>query len=748
MKIQPDSTITLYSGVGMGPGEQLVFSSRAAQIAYYRSKIKKEFVNCTTVKNKYGSLKIAIDPIGHVSTGAITGADIASCNMLSFINPAFDNKIIYCHIIDYNFINNECCEVTYFIDYFQTWMFDVSYRDMYIVREHLSVEDWNKAEVNPYDPSIAEFKTSENLPISKELEKPNYVITTGEVLDVDEVEDGEKLLSTKANEITSADAVQMFKGGWNYYNVMLYISPINWDDLGSTTKAEWEAILARSDVKYRITDNNGFIQDKDPNGGPNDKIIAMPWSTQPCCVYVVFFESQEAFAELIDLFMRNVIISSIVGAYGIPKQYYERSTCGKREMPEGVTEPLYTIGDEDNYSVKTSFSMMNTTGGSQAAVRNKKLLNYPFSYLRIIAPDGSEKEYHYERFLNISVDNESYCIFKIVADISGNDPKMLIVPKNYLTTGIASDKLKTQLADTSAGGDTTIRDNFVKLLTFNLQEAVISGGFPQIPFITDGYLTYLANEYMNFTSQMTSDNVAKLDQQFYEEAFNSVGSTASGVASVEGASSTAGEVAGASSTGAGIAGIAATNYHQANPRRMSQEASAFRTHQYFGDFELVKGAGNEFGWDWDTNAFTAWELGGDYPENAEKVMRYEYTRPAHAASIYTQGSYGAINYYRGMGLFDFTALHVQLRPAILARYDDYFDLYGYSSGRSGIPRAIKFTQGATGDSNTPHWVTLNSQQTTYVKTADAKVEYSMMPVAEAIQNMLNIGVRFIKGDLS
>jgi hypothetical protein len=59
-----------------------------------------------------------------------------------------------------------------------------------------------------------------------------------------------------------------------------------------------------------------------------------------------------------------------------------------------------------------------------------------------------------------------------------------------------------------------------------------------------------------------------------------------------------------------------------------------------------------------------------------------------------------------------------------------------------------FTQGATGNANTPHWVRLNGKDTTYVQTTDAKVEYSMMPVAEAIQSMLNIGVRFIKGDPS
>ena len=748
MKIQPDSTITLYSGVEMGPGEQLVFSSRANQRAYYQSKVKKSFVNCTTVKNKYGSLKIAIDPEGHTTSSSISAADIAECNMLSFVNPSFDNKEIYCHIIDYNYINNECCEVQYFIDYFQTWMFDVDYRDMFIKREHLSVADWNKAEANPYDPSIAEFKTAEALPISKELEKPDYIITTGENTDAAEVKDGKNLLSTKPNELTNEQAVQMFKGGWSYYNVMLYISPINWDDLGASVKAEWEAILARSDVKYRITDDNGFIQDKDPNGGPNDKIIAMPWSTQPCCVYVLFLESQDAFETLINLFMREVIISTIVGAYGVPKQYYERSICGKREMPEGVTEPVFSdIDSEDDYSVKTSFNMMNTNGGSQVTVRNKKLLNYPFSYLRVIGPDGAEKEYHYERFLNVAADDEDFCVFKIVADISGNAPKMMIVPKDYLTSGIATSVLQGQLADTAAGGNTDIRDSFIGLLRFNLKEAMVSGGFPQIPYITDGYLTYLSNEYMAETARLTQDYAYALDKGYITGIADSTGTVIGGVNSMAGTDyrDITQMAAGGSAVTRGLVSGAATEADRTMAYNRAYEARAWRTGNYGtggGSFELVKGEDGR----WDLDAFTNWELGGDYPEAAEQVMRYEYTRPAHAASIYHPGNDGNINYYRGMGLFDFTALHVQLRESVLNRYDDYFDLYGYTSDRCGIPRALLFTQGATGNADTPHWVRLNGKDTTYVQTTDAKVEFAMLPVVNAIQNMLNIGVRFIKGD--
>jgi hypothetical protein len=106
---------------------------------------------------------------------------------------------------------------------------------------------------------------------------------------------------------------------------------------------------------------------------------------------------------------------------------------------------------------------------------------------------------------------------------------------------------------------------------------------------------------------------------------------------------------------------------------------------------------------------------------------------------------GSINFNQ-LGYVDIIFLRVQLNPAILSTYDRYFMNYGYSSGRCGIPRVIRFTQGASSADELPEWVTLNGKTTTYIKTMDCKVTHSMIPVAGAIKSLFDSGVRMIKGD--
>ena len=161
--IVPDSVITLYNNVPITNQEQIAFKTLAQQKAYFATKILRSKVNCSYVRRN-GRLKIE-DGMGLM----------LNCNYISFRNPSFENKTIYARVIDYAYINNTTVEIQYVIDWFQTFMFDVTYEDAVMDREHLSVADWNKVEANPYDRSVYEMFTPEPLPVTKEMEKP-YVI--------------------------------------------------------------------------------------------------------------------------------------------------------------------------------------------------------------------------------------------------------------------------------------------------------------------------------------------------------------------------------------------------------------------------------------------------------------------------------------------------------------------------------------------------------------------------------------------
>ena len=94
--------------------------------------------------------------------------DAAKCNMLSFINPDFDNKMFYAKILDYEYGNNNMTLITYKIDYWQTFMFDIEYYDSMIEREHLSEGLYQQALANPHDDSIIELAVEEDLTVPEE----------------------------------------------------------------------------------------------------------------------------------------------------------------------------------------------------------------------------------------------------------------------------------------------------------------------------------------------------------------------------------------------------------------------------------------------------------------------------------------------------------------------------------------------------------------------------------------------------
>ena len=165
--IVPDSVITLYNNVPITNQQQIAFKTLAQQTAYFATKILRSKVNCSYVRRN-GRLKIE-DGMGLM----------LNCNYISFRNPSFENKTIYARVIDYVYINNVTVEIQYVIDWFQTFMFDVTYEDAVMDREHLSVADWNKVATNPYDRSVYEMFTPEDLPVDKNMEKLYTIPSTG-----------------------------------------------------------------------------------------------------------------------------------------------------------------------------------------------------------------------------------------------------------------------------------------------------------------------------------------------------------------------------------------------------------------------------------------------------------------------------------------------------------------------------------------------------------------------------------------
>lgn len=699
MRIVPDSTITLYGGVDIDNGEQLVFKSRANQTAYFQSKLVRAQTPCTVVR-KTGRVRVEI-----------AGSVIATCNYLSFINPSFDNKIVYARIIDYDYINNECVEIAYAIDYWQTWMFDVTFENMYIEREHLSQADFAKAETNPYDPTIFEFKTAESLPIARDLEKKMYTVG------YDDTTDGMQI----ANAVESVINVDGTMG------ILIKLAEIDFEDLDSvdpnTSKpfAQYlEKIGNESLGFYWLTDKMGTYLGNKYQSNPqvyNNTKRGQEWvdaglvpctttsKFTPSCAIIYDPDGGNALhrnghmSELLTILTQLRATGQIISMNMIPNNLFAFS-C------EQATGGVIKVGQK---TAKTTLPIQ---------VTNRKLMRYPFSYIREIAPNGDMKELHYEDFKEVMDGTQDFARINCVLDVS-DQPTLIIAPYKYRYTGMSDDVTNDDA---------------------NILESLIFAQFPTAPYNIDAYLAQVAANANSIIAGRTVDGAWEMaateanlsnESYFWKYAQNvlSVPAAAAGVsAETDRDINGTGQEYVSAVHGLGKVGLAAVN---AFAQDYALDVSKTTSRGKFSNAQAMwNGADSALAGE-DGNAISA---------------NLRLAKPAYACNQYMMSNGNGVINFNQLSFCDITVLRVQLNSDILAVYDNWFSHFGYTSGRCGIPRVINYMHGDTAQADIPAWATVNNKPTTYIKTMDCKVIHSMIPVASFIKNMFDSGVRMIQGD--
>lgn len=148
MYIVPQSNFRLIQGVPFNSDykDTIYFQSQAAQETYFTSKVKRSFSDFTYVRQT-----------GAVRVPAIAD-DLFDCNYCMFKNVGFGQKWFYAFITGIEYINNDVTEITFAIDFIQTWLFDFSLGYCYIEREHVA------------DDTIGKHTISEQLPLGDLVE--------------------------------------------------------------------------------------------------------------------------------------------------------------------------------------------------------------------------------------------------------------------------------------------------------------------------------------------------------------------------------------------------------------------------------------------------------------------------------------------------------------------------------------------------------------------------------------------------
>lgn len=838
MRIVPSSTINLYSGVDIDMEEQLAFSSRANQLAYFGSKLVRAQTPCTMVR-KTGMLRIELDNQ--------LKSQIKSCNYISFINPDFDNKEVYGRILDYDYVNNETVDIAYGIDYWQTWMFDVTFKDSYIEREHLSETLYNIAEINPYSVSIPEFRTAETLPINGETEKFLYDIApdANDYLDYDGFKVGKLMEDTlgvsdkigvllKLANIDFEDLDSTFDvniDNWYDFEYRSY-SPVHIDYSSSqgnlvTLPIDLSTyITSVGDIfRVQVTLNNGPLRDCSINYivDGSYKLIAdsldMPEGTN----YLPFddLNDYKITAEVSGgyFYLKYELRTSgfdfdytvMTTHIEMPSEIFKNilddianQDCGYWQLPYGVYKYLHDtygligmngfkqngswvyngyamtpfgsndfknkciyIYDENGgafesdpgtsyyspistllskltlwncvssivnmFAIPNDIMLMSGVKSSGEAwkvkqksvktelnVTNKKLMLYPFSYLRLVMPNGDVKELRFEDFIDVRGGGDD-CNINLLLDIS-DAPILIVAPVQYKVSGMSK----------SSANDCNIR------------EAVFYKQFPTAPYIIDAYLAQIAN----YTSEILKSNTL---EQLYNYATDLINVNKTnerihdlgvysgiGVSVIEGGkdfsierNALLNEVSGV--TGAGglgrsaVAGInTAAGQYSYGANLTAQRKQLERIGQERRD------AGDVFRGD------VAGAIGN-------QLFR---TRGAYACDKYIASNGVGTTNFNVLSFMDIIFMRVTLNNVMLERFDNYFTHYGYTSGRCGIPRVCAFVNGSTDNDEIPHWLPVDGKPCTYIKTSDCRVTHSMLPVEAQIKAMFDSGVRMINGDPS
>lgn len=658
--IGQNSVLNLYSNVEVSDGLQVAFSSAAAQYNYFSKRLVKQYTGMSYVYRN-GVVKIQDTP-----------QVVAQANYISFNNPSFESKPIYARITDYQYVNNATVKITYAIDWFQTFMFDVSYRSCQIQREHLSDADWAKAVDNPWRHDILELETGENFHFTED-DRPNILTT-------------ERVHYLQCPD----DSPECY--------IMLALSPFSFKyNVGDKTP--------EADMYNWLQGFKNNISDKLANDDFGQLVVRADdvLDGLPASLNIYIFKEGDVYQSL---------YTDMDEVWSVPKKRLD-----------GVLDDLTAMGRTsqivalyyapkatvraflgDSHTEKNIFSVDNLNARTCNA-SNPKMKRFPFSYLTVESPSGNRKEFHYEKFVGAA----NSINFYLLGSFNGF-PFLSLVPYNYgqgNPSAVIFDK---------TGFDITERLDYTEV--------------PQLSYTTDGFLSYISSQYQQAqANQSTPVQLARMGE-FMGGAATAAASLAPTLAggALNGLAAS-GALSDTRPVGAGMAAIGSTlsNVSQGdNSKAGAAAGAAMMAHAMASNFS-----------DANVRAAMGANVGLGSP-----IYNFDTERSLYDNDIYHAGTAGSFPAYK-LSRFYYQFYFKTLTPAWTEIVDNYFNAFGYNSGRIGIPRIVNFIHGS-GDQ--PHFVPYDGAPTTYVKTTDCHVISTMMPVSQDIEALFNAGCRFIKGD--
>ena len=134
MYIRPDSEIYVLRNVPIEPNynHTLYFNSLENQLAYFTdpTRVIRHFTDYSRIKLEEGTIMLECP----VDT-------LYDANYIMFRNTAFGPKAFYAFVTNVEYVNNKTTRLYYALDVMQTWFFEHSLGQCFVVREHAATDN-------------------------------------------------------------------------------------------------------------------------------------------------------------------------------------------------------------------------------------------------------------------------------------------------------------------------------------------------------------------------------------------------------------------------------------------------------------------------------------------------------------------------------------------------------------------------------------------------------------------------------
>ena len=168
--INPQSTCKLLNvDISKDNKHQYSFTDNVNQTNFFLSKsILKDFTKLTFIQD--GQITVE----GNLYS-------LYNANYLMFKNSGFSNKWFYAFITDMKYINQNTTLIFYELDVFQTWYFEINYKESFIERKHVT-DDTIGANTIPENLNLGDYICNKR---EKAFYGSNFIIVLGTTVDFD-----------------------------------------------------------------------------------------------------------------------------------------------------------------------------------------------------------------------------------------------------------------------------------------------------------------------------------------------------------------------------------------------------------------------------------------------------------------------------------------------------------------------------------------------------------------------------------